>query len=77
MIGTCRPFTIRSKPRRNGSSVPVRVICPSGKMQTISPSSSACPALRSARRIMRVSPAEVIGMTFMAVINHLNSGCLA
>ena len=52
-IGTSTPFMIRSSPRRNGSSCPVRVICPSAKMHTISPSRSAslatCKDCRSSR----------------------------
>ena len=36
-IGASTPFMMRSMPRRNGSNWPMRVICPSAKMQTTSP----------------------------------------
>ena len=53
MIGTSRPLTMRSMPRWNGLVMPVRVIWPSGKMQTSSPLSRALPASRKASRIIR------------------------
>ena len=37
MIGASTSFMMRSKPRRNGSNWPMRVIWPSAKMQTTSP----------------------------------------
>ena len=77
MIGTVRPFTMRSKPRRKGSKVPVRVICPSGKMQTISPWSRAYPAQRSALRIMRGPPDEEMGIVPMIVMSRFNNGWVA
>ena len=40
-------------------------------MQTISPSSSACPASRKARRITRAPPCDAIGMTSKAFMNGL------
>ena len=56
MIGVVRPLTIRCKPRWNEAIIPVRVSWPSGKTQTISPSSSALPASRNACRIIRGPP---------------------
>ena len=41
MMGTSTSFMMRSRPRRKGSICPVRVICPSAKMQTISSLRSA------------------------------------
>ena len=66
MIGTVRPLTIRSSPRWNGRIIPVRVIWPSGKMQTSSPSSSARPASRNAWRIIFGPPVPAIGIARIA-----------
>ena len=41
MIGASTSFMMRSKPRRNGSKWPMRVIWPSAKMQTTSPARMA------------------------------------
>ena len=68
-------FTIRSKPRRNGGRLPVRVIWPSGEMQTMSPASSAWPASRKARRMTRGPPSDEIGITCRAFMKGLKSGC--
>ena len=53
-------------PRRNGSVLPIRLISPSGNMQTTSPWSSASPALRSARSICRGPSDVLIGMAPVA-----------
>ena len=55
-------------------SVPVRVICPSGKMQTSSPSSSALPASRNAWRIIFGPPLPAIGIARIARRNGPRSG---
>ena len=62
MIGASRPFMIRSKPRRKGSICPMRVIWPSAKMQTTSPSRMASEAVRKAVIISRGRIWEEIGM---------------
>ena len=46
-IGASTSFMMRSKPRRNGSRWPMRVICPSAKMQTTSPARMASLAVCS------------------------------
>src|SRR6267143_2002390 len=46
MMGTSTPLIMRSIPRRKGSIWPIRVICPSGKIPTISPFFSASVARR-------------------------------
>ena len=48
MIGASTSFMIRSNPRRNGRSWPIRVIWPSAKMTTTSPLRIASLAMRSA-----------------------------
>ena len=55
-------FMIRSKPRRNGSSWPVRVIWPSAKMHAISPLLMVSVASRSERIMSRGRSWEEIGI---------------
>ena len=59
------PLMMRSMPRRNGSNWPVRVIWPSAKMQTISPSRMASLAVRRERIMSRGRSSEEIGMAFI------------
>ena len=75
MIGTSTPFMMRSMPRRNGSIWPMRVIWPSGKMQTTSPSFSASVAVRREWIISRGPWCDEIGITPMIFANGLTSGC--
>ena len=46
ITGTSRPSVIFSRPRLNGSKLPVRLMAPSAKMHTTWPFCSSCRALR-------------------------------
>ena len=64
-MGTATSFMMRSRPRRKGSIWPVRVICPSAKMQTISSLRSASLAVCNDCSISRGCSSLEIGMAFI------------
>ena len=74
MIGAFTSFITRSKPRRNGSNWPMRVICPSAKMQMTSPFLIASLAVRNDLIISRGRNCDEIGIAFIALANGLTSG---
>ena len=63
MMGASTSFMMRSKPRRNGSICPMRVIWPSAKMQTTSPFRMASLAVCSEWSISRGRCSEEMGIT--------------
>ena len=62
ITGASTPFMIRDIPLRNGSIWPVRVICPSAKMHTRSPSRMDWLAVCRDWIISRGRPSDEIGM---------------
>ncbi len=70
-MGASTPFMMRSMPRRNGSNWPMRVICPSAKMQTTSPERIALVASRSDCSISRGRSSEEIGIARIIFANGL------
>ena len=75
MMGTSTPFMMRSRPRRKGNNWPVRVICPSAKMQTISSLCRASVAVCSERIISRGRCSLEMGMAFIILANGLMILC--
>jgi len=74
MMGALTSFMMRSKPRRNGSRWPMRVICPSAKMQTTSPARMASLAVCNDLIISRGRCSEEMGMTPRMRANGLTWG---